>query len=347
VDTISADPPRGQRTSKRKLAAHRDPSPRPPAALGPGSASAASAAQALDSTQTGALVPRLDDLCERWLAQLGLMPRSVEQYRKAVRSFLPVLARKGRGTCRADVIAWRQNLVRRGLRATSVNSYLAALRSFCAWLESQRIHANICAGVKALRAEARLPQVLSPEELRRLFARQPNGSLGHARDYALLNLMARTGARTAEVVGARLRNIERQGEQTLLWLQRKGRSAADKYVVLSDRALEPLRGYLQKRGISLGDEASADRPLFTALTGGDVPLSGRTVRHIWAHWRAAAGIAPRGVHCLRHTAATLALARGANILDVQEMLGHARLETTRRYLRRDRLEHPAEDFVDW
>jgi len=156
-----------------------------------------------------------------------------------------------------------------------------------------------------------------------------------ARDLALAATFCVTGIREAEAVGLGMGSLA--GELGARRLEVVGKGGKARPVPI-DRALEEVIGrYLDERSARFGEEGldHPATPLFVDVRGRR--LSVHQVRYLIERLYVRAGLraqVPPGalVHALRHTFATAALEAGADVVELQELLGHASLETTRRYL---------------
>ena len=143
---------------------------------------------------------------------------------------------------RQDILAYREHLLGLGKSANTVAGYLTSVRKFFEWLETERIYPNIARGVKGTRkAKGFRKDCLTPGQIREALASIDRGSLEGPRDYALFNLLVRTGIRTIEVVRAQVGDLRQQGGEAVVWVQGKGRDAKDDFVILIDKALGRLK----------------------------------------------------------------------------------------------------------
>ncbi len=140
----------------------------------------------------------------------------------------------------------------------------------------------------------------------------------------ILKLLPRTGLRISEICGLQRSDLtKRGGVKGILF---RGKRDEQRFVPLSSAAEKALEGYM-----ALYDP---DRWLFTGYSGG--PISPEAVRKVCRKMRtqnpALGELTP---HVLRHTFATMALRRGADLRTVQALLGHKSIQTTARYLHPD------------
>ena len=147
------------------------------------------------------------------------------------------------------------------------------------------------------------------------------------RDYALFNLMVRTGPRTIELMRADVGDIRQESGETVLWLQGKGALEKDAFVVLTDETLIPLQEYLSARS-----GLTSNAPLFASTSDSSrgKRMSTRSFRRIVKCILREANIdTPRiSAHSLRHSCITFALMSGANIQEVQQLARHTNINTT-------------------
>jgi integrase/recombinase XerD len=179
--------------------------------------------------------------------------------------------------------------------------------------------------LRAPRARARLPEVLSRDEVVRLLA-QPRGTSSAAlRDRALLETMYACGLRASEVIGLTLSELDLEAGI----LRARGKGSKERIVPIGTKAIDTLRTYLERgrpRLVGLREESH----VFVNLRGSG--LSRQGLYKIVQRHAATAGLAERmSPHTLRHTFATHLLSGGCDLRSLQEMLGHADIATTQIY----------------
>ena len=246
-----------------------------------------------------------------------------------------------RTVTRAHVIAWRKDLERKACAPTTIQRKLAALSSLFAYLAEQNavLH-NPVDGVKrpkSNRQEGTTP-ALSDEQARALLNAPQGDSLKAKRDRAILATLAYHGMRREELCKLKVRDLQRR--DGVLQFRIEGKGEKIRYVPVGMKALRLITEYLEAAGHKEELEGSLFRPVQNRVTGElNKPLHPVSVyQDIVKRYGKAVGITEdvRGfcVHSLRATAATNALAHGADIAKVQEWLGHADISTTRMYDRR-------------
>lgn len=292
--------------------------------------------------------PALLDLPARFISSLDVSQNTRRTYARALGVFMSWAQEVGLlEPRRDDILAYKRSLEERGVSPFTVSAYLVAVRRYFQWLEAERIYPNIAAGIRGARkARGFRKDPLTVSQVKDLLAGIDRGDLRGKRDYALLNLLIRTGLRTVEVARANIEDIRQEGGEAVLWIQGKGRDAKDEFVLLTPSTLRPINDYLQARG-----KAAPGAPLFASLSdrnhGGR--LTTRSISRIVKERLAGIGLGDGRLtaHSLRHTAVTLALQGGATLQEVRSMARHASIDTTLIYAHNlDRISNGAERKID-
>jgi integrase/recombinase XerD len=253
-----------------------------------------------------------------FLSLRGVDPLAVEP--KDLRGFISQLAN---GTGKRTAVA-----------PATLQRKIACLRSFYRYLRRERVlEADPTSELRAPRSRARLPKVLTRDEVAHLLA-QPRGSAPTVlRDRALLETMYACGLRASEAITLELSQLDLDGGI----LRARGKGSKERIVPIGSKAVQALRTYLEKgrpRLVGVRDEPR----VFVNARGGKLSRQG-LYKIVQRHARTA-GLARRmSPHTLRHTFATHLLAGGCDLRSLQEMLGHADIGTTQVYthLSADRL----------
>jgi integrase/recombinase XerC len=222
------------------------------------------------------------------------------------------------------------DLHRRGLSRASAARKLAAARTFLRYLRREGLMEDEPGAlVPTPKREVRMPAHLSEDEMTRLLEAPEAGSPLGRRDRAILELFYASGLRLSELVGLDVDdvNISAQMVRTL------GKGGKQRLVPFNKSTAAAIRAYLKDRAelVSVSPRQRKGRePLFVNYRGTRLTVRSvdRLVRRYALTSRVRAGISP---HALRHSFATHLLQRGADLRSIQELLGHARLNTTQRY----------------
>jgi site-specific recombinase XerD len=213
-----------------------------------------------------------------------------------------------------------------------------ALNQFCRFLvRTKQLTANPLDQLEVDRTRRRLPKPLEMSDVRRLITTiaQPDPRARRpwpGRDLALAGVLSATGVRLAEVLDADVGGVsDLDGDVPLLRVLGKGRK--ERVIELHPEAAALLRRYLAERETIFG-RVRRDDPLFVRADG--TRFTPAALRRLVDSWYRRAGVQPPPgavVHAFRHTFATEAVRSGAPLRDLQEVMGHASLETTAGYLK--------------
>ncbi|MCS7040666.1 MAG: site-specific tyrosine recombinase XerD [Anaerolineae bacterium] len=263
-----------------------------------------------------------------------LSPHTVMAYRNDLGQFLAYLeglgpAQRPRGwgnVTRDHLIGYLLAMREREYAGTTIARKSAAVRSFFAFLLSQhRLTADPTAELDAPKVTRSLPQALSPGEVELLLAApDPSTPIG-LRDKALLELLYATGLRVSEVVGLDLDDVDLQSGT----LRCVGKGNKERVLPLYQRVLNVLRDYVTIARPHL--QVREDEQAFFLNHRGQ-RLTRQGLWLIIKQYVDRAGIQGEVTpHTLRHSFATHLLRGGADIREVQHLLGHAQIATTQIY----------------
>ena len=285
--------------------------------------------QEAELTQTGL---NTEAMLTHFIASLDIKNSSKESYRRALRPFFVYAEKKKLRLSelrREDIIEYKSSLFEAGLSALTVGAYINSVRLFFEFAEAQKVFPNIAKGIRApKRKRAFRKQALTPAQAKELLAYFQ--STGNLREYALINLLLRTGLRTIEVMRANFGDITYKGGKRVLLVHGKGREEKDNFVILTEETYKPLEEYLVSRG-----DLSEKAPLFASdshNSKGD-SLSTRSISFIAKEGLKAIGLKDKGftAHSLRHTTAVSILRAGGTLEHAQHTLRHSSPVTTQIY----------------
>lgn len=287
--------------------------------------------------QTSAVTQQasLEDLTDLFLREQDITEASRATYQRALRQFVAWLRETGRdqrmGTLqREDILAYKEGL-QATKTASTVSCYLTAVRRLFGWLESRKAYPDITRGVKGARkAKGHRKDCLTPGQIRQVLDGVDRSTVEGLRDFALLNLLFRTGLRTVEIARAQIADLRQEAGTAVLWIQGKGRDEKDDFVLLVEETLRPLREYLAARGA-----VSENEPLFVSLSDRNAgqALTTRSLSRIVkeAFLRVGLDDSRLTAHSCRHTAITLAVSGGASLEQAQAMARHSDPKVTMVY----------------
>jgi integrase/recombinase XerC/integrase/recombinase XerD len=277
------------------------------------------------------IMQKIDELVDTFINSQDVKESSKSTYRRTLKQYFSWIHKNGYSLneiTRQHVLEYKNELLNKGKSSLTVGSYITVVRKFYEWTESNKIYPNVAKGVKSpTRIQAFRKRPLSVEQINRLLDYFSNKDI---RDYAIVNLLLRTGLRTIEVVRANVEDITFKGSQRVLLIQGKGRVDKDDFVILTDKTFEPIRRYLDTRG-----KVSGSEPLFISNSNNSKGnrLTTRTISYIVKEGLKEIGLDERcfTAHSLRHTTAVNILIGGGTLEMVQFTLRHTNPSTTQIY----------------
>jgi len=225
---------------------------------------------------------------------------------------------------------WLSSLHTAQKKKTSIARKLAALRTFFQFLIREGVvELNPAKLVATPRLEKKLPNHLSIEEAIRFIETPDTESDLGKRDRAILELLYGTGVRVSELTKLNLRDVDFKNKLVHVM----GKRRKERIVPFGDPALHAIVQYLSVHSAFLQNAPLAEREseaLFLNYQG--TRITTRSVgRMVDKYIEICAGLHNISPHSLRHSFATHLLDSGADLRDIQELLGHARLSTTQIY----------------
>jgi integrase/recombinase XerC len=291
-------------------------------------------------------LPLADDLrraASDWFAFLtherGYSPATLASYERDLRQFIGFLKHDlSHAPClgdlaRLDIKTVRRFLAarrRKGASSRSLSRSVSALRTFYRWLENTDLVANrALAQVAMPRIPHTLPKPLTVEKAAALVEGTTTGDDWIvARDIAVMLLLYGAGLRISEALTLARRDAPVSGRDVLRIVGKGGKERLVPILPVTQRAIER---YLALCPYPL----AANDGLFVGAKGG--PLSPRLIQLAIARMRDELALPETATpHALRHSFATHLLAAGADLRQIQELLGHASLSTTQVYTEVDR-----------
>lgn len=222
-------------------------------------------------------------------------------------------------------IEYKTYLINLGLSPSSISRTLSALRSFYQFLMSNGVvDHNPAREIPNDKLEKKGPQILTSKEIEKLLA-QPNTKENKGiRDKAMLELLYATGIKVSEMVDLNVDDVNFQ-----LSFVRCGSGEKERFVSLYPVAARALAEYVEharKLMILHPDE----KALFVNILGERMTRQGfwKVIKNYTASAKIHKVITP---HTLRHSFAAHLLENGANVHDIQEILGHSDISSTMRY----------------
>lgn len=286
------------------------------------------------------LAADLEKALADWRAWLALEKRvsrhTLRAYEADVSGFLAFLSAHRGGAVSlnalseasiSDFRAWLSRRTMDGARASSRARSLSGVKNFLKWLDREGVlHNSAASVVRAPRLPHLLPRPLTEGGALGLVAHAGDFTRGQEwiglRDRALFGLLYGAGLRIAEALALDIGDLP--GADGLLRVRGKG--GKERMVPLLPVCLDLARAYL--KDVPFSTEPA--RPIFVGEKGGRLNqgVAQKAMRDLRRALMLPESATP---HALRHSFATHLLKGGANLREIQELLGHASLSTTQRY----------------
>jgi integrase/recombinase XerC/integrase/recombinase XerD len=293
---------------------------------------------------------RIDELVDSFIISQDVKSSSKLLYRRTLKQYFKWVEIKGyllSEISRPQLLEYKDELLNSGKSSLTVGCYITSVRRFYEWTEANKFYPNVAKGIKSPKRKQQFKkQPLLPAQATALLNYYKERAL---RDYAIISLLLRTGLRTVEITRATVGDITYKGSHRVLLIQGKGRDEKDNFVVLTDKAYQPIAQYIATRG-----NISPIEPLFTSGSNnskGD-RLTTRSISYIAKEGLKAVGLNERSftAHSLRHTAAVSILRAGGSLETAQFTLRHSNLDTTQIYTatlnEERRLQNSGEALID-
>ncbi|MDO4260084.1 MAG: site-specific tyrosine recombinase XerD [Actinomycetaceae bacterium] len=287
----------------------------------------------------------LDEIMADWMSQMqvekGASAHTISNYRRDVQRYISDLASHGitdiRTITRKDIARHLEDLASGKLTGTAAApSSIARISSSIRSLHHFAVRDGIAlddptSGLVIPKQVTHLPKALTIEEMASLLAVAHIGDDPVSlRDAALVELLYATGARVSEVVSLVIDDVDLDQDFPVVRYFGKGRK--ERIVPVGSYARGALDSYLVRARPALAGKGKAHHHVFLGSRGG--PLSRQGAWEAVRKLAAAADLEGRvSPHTLRHSFATHLLEGGASVRDVQELLGHASVQTTQIYTR--------------
>ena len=291
---------------------------------------------------------RIEELVDSFINSQDVKQSSKLLYRRTLKQYFNWVNNKAyllSEIARPQLLEYKEELLLSGMSSLTVSSYITSVRRFYEWTEANKFYPNVAKGIKSPKRKQQFKkQPLLPSQATELLNYYQSKA---SRDYAIINLLLRTGLRTIEVIRANVEDIVFKGSQRVLLIQGKGRDEKDNFVLLTDKTYQPVAQYLATNN-------KVNGPLFTSTSNNSngERLTTRTISYIAKEGLKAIGLDERAftAHSLRHTTAVNILRAGGSLETAQFTLRHSNPATTQIYTstlnEERRLQNSGEALID-
>ena len=258
----------------------------------------------------------------RFLKRKNCSKHTLKNYMSTLKQFVLWVDVPIEQVTHKTILSFMDHLLDKRLKPKTINCYLNSIRGFYEYLieeEQVPISHPIKRGY-SLRLSRPLPRYLRDEDVPRLF-----NVISSKRDRAMFMLMLRCGLRVEEVAKLTMAALDLPRSQLFVY---EGKGVKDRVVYLSNDAYKILVEYLKAR------PSSRAKRVFLIEKGRfkGKPIQVRGIQYRMQHYAEKAGLKV-SCHQLRHTMATQLLNADADLVTIQDLLGHTRIKTTQRYCR--------------
>lgn len=272
------------------------------------------------------MMHEIEDFASYLLSEKGFSPHTLEGYCRDIQHFLLFLApfsiqhwKEVQQQHIIDFLAFKKN---QDYASASISRALIALKVFLRFLKREgSIPENVSLLLETPKVWQLIPDILSLEEMERLLSQpNPETRIG-ARDCAILEVLYASGLRVSELCQLQIRDVDET------YLRIKGKGSKERLVPIGRKAIAAIDRYLAYR-----DGAVAERQEALFIGQRNRPIHRISVWKLVKRYAHLAGVTKEIFpHTFRHSFATHLLDNGADLRVIQELLGHASINSTDRY----------------
>jgi integrase/recombinase XerD len=268
----------------------------------------------------------LNDFLSYIASEKGLSINTIEAYQRDNIFFISFIKNIGFSAfdeiAEKHVIEFLSHLNRKGYATSSIARALISVKVFFRFLKREEIiQTNVCYYLETPSLWQLIPEVLSCSEVENLLAQPKPSTMRGARDKAVLEILYASGLRASEVCSLKIHDIDET------FVKVKGKGSKERLVPIGKKAIQAVDCYLNYRDLT---ESVKQQSLFVTRGGKSIDRISiwRMIKQYAKQARITKNISP---HTLRHSFATHLLDNGADLRVIQEMLGHASINSTDRY----------------
>jgi len=266
----------------------------------------------------------IDSFLDSLYIEKGLSNNTVSSYKNDIKSFLLWLDKKSFNPLNinaSDANNYVSKLFGDGLKSSSVNRKISAIKSFYIFLQKKKIiMKSPIADIVMPKQEKYLPVSMSEEEVERLLNSPDLNIQIERRDKAMIEVLYATGIRISELTNLKLTDLDVNRSVLKVF----GKGSKERLVPFGEKAAESINLYLKDR------KDLKSKEIFLSNRGTKISRSAfwQRIKIYTKRENLKISISP---HTLRHAFATHLLNRGADLRSVQILLGHSDLSTTQIY----------------
>lgn len=259
----------------------------------------------------------------------GLSQKTLNYYKSEIDNFMSFI-QKPLNTIQTDDIRYYLAIkqTKQGNSETTADNTRRILNSFFSWLNAEGyVPKNPVYPIKAIKKKRKVKHALSDTEIEKLkeVCLQIEKPLERKRNIAIIETLLSTGCRVGELTTIKICDVDFSKNSAIVF----GKGKKERRVFFNDKAMMRIKEYLEERN------GEGDEYLFNSIMKPYKQLAISGTEILIRSLGKKARIQKCHPHKFRRTAATIALRRGMSLTDIQRMLGHESLETTKIYLDMD------------
>jgi len=272
------------------------------------------------------LSPHVADFLNYLTTERGLSPHTIEAYGRDLKFFIHFLTAQHCSQWTEvesqHVIGYLDSLDASSHATTSISRALISIKVFFRFLKREKVVSeNIAQYLDSPKIWQTIPSLLSVAEISKLVSQPNSQTATGARDAAILELLYSSGLRASELCQLKIMDVDEQFVKVF------GKGSKERLVPIGRAASKAIDFYL----LHYRDQYTDDHETLFVSSKGQ-PLTRMAIWKIVKQHAAAAGITKTiSPHTLRHSFATHLLDNGADLRIIQDMLGHATINSTERY----------------
>lgn len=261
------------------------------------------------------------------VSEKGHSLHTLSAYKRDLEAFVVYLNSQGRSSwedvLEVDILTFLAAKKKKGYAPASISRALVAIKVYFGFLKREGVLSkNVTALLETPKIWRLIPDILSIEEIEKLFQQPDTSHVKGARDRAILEVLYATGVRVSELCHLRIHDVD-----DLFIRVRKGKGGKERVIPIGSKAITAIDHYLN---FFDGTESEDRKALFVGR--GNKAIDRMSVWSLVKKYVKQAGIEKTVFpHTFRHSFATHLLDNGADLRVIQEMLGHASIDNTDRY----------------
>lgn len=277
---------------------------------------------------------KLNQIVDEWILETDVSLETQKDYHRKIELWFRWLSARDidpRTPCREHIFQYKTHLQQQGKSKFTYLSYVVVVKLFYRYCANRNYYDNIGEGIQtSIRQRGHFKEPLTSTQAHRLMDSIDTDTIVGKRDKLIIALMLTNGLRTCEVNHLNICDFDKDGERSILHIQRKGRVDKSETIAVPEIVESLFEDYIACR-----DFDHSDPLIINHLKGQKTTrLPKQTISHIVKQRLRAIGIDDPKItaHSLRHTCGSLLVEMGLDVEMIKDLLGHSNTTTTRIYI---------------